>query len=116
MKKAIIWISIASCALIVVLFISQRSVQPSVPSPSSEQSQILAIDVEMQQLHSRIHDLRLKILNLQVESQTLLISDWEAYTKKIQESERDEDTVNKLELQLKALTVKKQELLQRITP
>lgn len=77
-------------------------------APISERSQ--AIDNELKQLEQELDYYRLQVMDAEMESQALMLDDWERYSQKLEEMEKNEEMVKKLEQRILQLKKEKQSL------
>ncbi len=92
-----------TCVLTTVMLIGSISSFCAEPIPQNEQTpalkqkeqspeeQIKAVDTEIEQLSRQIQKKRMEALNIQIEAQGLLQTQWQAYTQKIIEADRQTD-------------------------
>lgn len=78
---------------------------------SDKQKQIDAIDKEIHTLQTELEGLRLKEMNTDVKSQGMMIADWSAYAKDVEQLRKDENAEKELESHIKTLQEQKTRLL-----
>lgn len=83
---------------------------------SSVEDQVKVIDHDIEVLAAQIKQIRIEMLNAQVEAQALLPVEWAAYTRKIEEVEALEKKAEALQIHLEELKEKKQNLIKQVSP
>jgi predicted nucleic acid-binding Zn-ribbon protein len=106
---------ISICTGLVFLAAVATPMHPQAPSEtlSSWETTAQSLDDKINQLSHQIQTVRMKAMNLQMEAQAKLPTNWDGYAQTIEEAERNEDLARKLEKQLAELLTKKKELLKQ---
>lgn len=92
---------------------AQKSETPALmQKEQTPEQQIKGIDAEIEQLSKQIQKKRMEALNTQIEAQGLLQTQWEAYTQKIIEADRQTDAAKALEQHMHQLQAKKKILVE----
>lgn len=78
----------------------------------SKNNQLEAIDTKLVKLQKEIHQLHLKILRDEVESQSYMKSEWKEYINEIQEAESHQQKLEQLKKEYERLKQQKKSFLQ----
>lgn len=90
--------------------------EANIPPSASMQTQLQAIDQQIQELEVKIDGFRHKALEAEADAQQSMKSDYSQYLGKIKESEKYEVQSREASRQLKLLMQQRQAMLQEQTP
>lgn len=79
--------------------------------PLSNESDLTAIEQEIQMFKNRLQDIQTKEMNEQVQGQGLMIGDWDAYAKELMLVREQENEEKKIQLKIQQLEERKAELI-----
>lgn len=87
--------------------------QSITPQPNNWKEDLKAINMEIQTLSKELTDLRREALNAEMKAQPQMIDSWHEFAKNIRISEEDEKRISDIQKQIRALHLRKQELIRR---
>lgn len=79
---------------------------------SSSNPRVEALNLQIQDLQKRLHELHLKLMKANVDSESYMKYEWSSYTEEIEKAERDQQEIDLLQHQLDQLTRQRDALLQ----
>ena len=94
--------------ILAVCFLFPWMAWSEVPSPS--QKDVKVLEQKIGELQARLENLRLKEMDQDVQGQGLMIDDWEAYRKDVEQVRQSEQEENQIQREIEKLKQQKEQL------
>jgi hypothetical protein len=94
--------------ILILLFLSSCS------SEDNKEKKIESLNTEISELNHQLTAYRIKEMNLEIESQPLMLEQWHSYAKALEHAEKEEQHIHQLENKIKSLKQQKNELQSKL--